>query len=151
MEDVLIEYSQALEMSNIYASIINGTMDAYASIISNNLNVVMKFMAAMTIVLTVPPLITGFFGMNVPFPHDGAAFAANPMPFILLLLVNIGSVVLVALAETQADVLARLRLGYPLRKEIFKFCLVVCLIGYPSINVARNLCFKKVSSFRIDA
>lgn len=83
LEDVLIEYNQALEMANIYASIINGTMDAYASIISNNLNVVMKFMAAMTIVLTVPSLVTGFFGQNVPFPHD-RGFAANFWPFVFV-------------------------------------------------------------------
>jgi len=82
LEDVIIEYKQALEMANIYASIINGTMDAYASIISNNLNVVMKFMAAMTIVLSVPTVITSFFGQNVLFPfNDG--FAGAPWPFIL--------------------------------------------------------------------
>ena len=83
LEDVIIEYKQALEMANIYASIINGTMDAYASIISNNLNVVMKFMAAMTIVLAVPTFITSFFGQNVAFPFNVAAFAAAPWPFII--------------------------------------------------------------------
>lgn len=82
LEDVLIEYNQALEMANIYASIINGTMDAYASIISNNLNVVMKFLASMTIVLTVPTMVSGFFGQNVVFPHD-AGFSANFWPFVL--------------------------------------------------------------------
>ncbi len=83
LDDVLIEYRQALEMANIYASIINGTMDAYASIISNNLNVVMKFMAAMTIVLAVPNVITSFFGQNVAFPFNQAAFVSAPWPFIL--------------------------------------------------------------------
>jgi len=83
LEDVIIEYKQALEMANIYASIINGTMDAYASIISNNLNVVMKFMAAMTIVLAIPTVITSFFGQNIAFPFNGAAFAGDPWPFIL--------------------------------------------------------------------
>jgi magnesium transporter len=85
LEDVIIEYKQALEMANIYASIINGTMDAYASIISNNLNVVMKFMAAMTIVLSVPVVVTGFFGQNIPLPFDSEAFAGNPFPFIFVL------------------------------------------------------------------
>jgi len=83
LEDVIIEYKQALEMANIYASIINGTMDAYASIISNNLNVVMKFMAAMTIVLAIPNVITSFFGQNIAFPFNSAAFATDPWPFIL--------------------------------------------------------------------
>jgi len=82
LEDVIIEYRQALEMANIYASIINGTMDAYASIISNNLNVVMKFMAAMTIVLSVPTVIYSFFGQNVKFPFS-AGFAADHWPFII--------------------------------------------------------------------
>ncbi len=85
LEDVLIEYKQALEMANIYASIINGTMDAYASIISNNLNVVMKFMAAMTIVLAVPTVISSFFGQNIPLPFARAEFMANPFPFITVL------------------------------------------------------------------
>jgi len=85
LEDVIIEYKQALEMANIYASIINGTMDAYASIISNNLNVVMKFMAAMTIVLSVPMVVTSFFGQNIPLPFDLADFTGNPFPFIFVL------------------------------------------------------------------
>ena len=84
LEDVMIENRQAIEMTQIYTSIINGTMDAYASIISNNLNVVMKFMAAMTIALTVPTLISSFFGQNVTFPFD-AGFMAAPAPFLIVL------------------------------------------------------------------
>jgi len=84
LEDVIIEHRQALEMANIYTSIINGTMDAYASIISNNVNQIMKFMAAMTIVIAAPTAITSFFGQNIPFPFDGAAFFANPWPFIAI-------------------------------------------------------------------
>ncbi len=96
LEDVIIEYKQALEMANIYATIINSTMDAYASIISNNLNLVMKFMAAMTIVLAVPTVISGFFGQNIQFPFYGATFAADPWPFILILVLTLGSMGLVA-------------------------------------------------------
>lgn len=84
LEDVLIEYKQALEMANIYTSIINGTMDAYASIISNNLNMVMKFMAAMTIVLSVPTVVTSFFGQNIVMPFDGE-FRTAWAPFMILL------------------------------------------------------------------
>ena len=91
LEDVIIEYKQALEMANIYASIINGTMDAYASIISNNLNVVMKFMAAMTIVLAVPSVITGFFGQNIPLPFDGTTFTGNPFPFAIVLAIIVAA------------------------------------------------------------
>lgn len=83
LEDVMIEYRQAHEMANIYMSVINGTMDAYASIISNNLNVVMKFMTAMTIALAVPTMVFGFFGQNFPMPWDNSmAFSAMPWPFI---------------------------------------------------------------------
>lgn len=93
LEDVIIEYKQALEMANIYTSIINGTMDAYASIISNNLNMVMKFMAAMTIVLSVPTVITSFFGQNIVMPFDGE-FLSNFAPFTILLAVTSAATVL---------------------------------------------------------
>jgi len=85
LDDVSIEYRQAYDMANIYASVINSTMDAYASIISNNLNVVMKFMAAMTIVLSVPTVIYSFFGQNFPMPWDNTeSFAQMPWPFIAI-------------------------------------------------------------------
>ncbi len=84
LEDVIIEYKQAREMADIYASIVNGTMDAYASIINNNVNVIMKIMAAATIVLSVPTVITSFFGQNVTMPWN-AEFSTQPFPFIGLL------------------------------------------------------------------
>lgn len=65
LEDVIIEIKQAIEMSNIYSSILSGTMDAFASVISNNLNIVMKVMTSMSILLTVPTIIASFYGMNV--------------------------------------------------------------------------------------
>ena len=68
LEDVLTENQQAIEMVAIAENILSSTMDAFASIISNNLNVVMKFLASVTIVLSIPTIITGFFGMNVTIP-----------------------------------------------------------------------------------
>ena len=65
LEDVLIEIKQAIEMCNIYSGILSGTMDAFASIISNNLNIVMKILAAVTIVMAIPNIVFGFYGMNV--------------------------------------------------------------------------------------
>ena len=65
LEDVLIEIKQAVEMSNIYLNILSGTMDAFASVISNNLNMVMKVLASITIVISIPNIIAGFYGMNV--------------------------------------------------------------------------------------
>ena len=72
IEDVLIETKQAIEMSTIYSSILSGTMDAFASVISNNLNIVMKALTSITILMAVPTMISSFYGMNVrglPFPN----------------------------------------------------------------------------------
>ncbi len=64
LEDLIIENKQAIEMANIYSGILSGMMDAFASIISNNQNLIMKFLAAITIVLSIPTMIASFFGMN---------------------------------------------------------------------------------------
>lgn len=68
LEDVIIENRQALEMANIYSGILNSTMDTFSSVISNNLNVVMKSLATVTIVMSIPTMIASFYGMNVPLP-----------------------------------------------------------------------------------
>ena len=77
-EDIIIDNSQALSMANVYTNILNGTMDAYSSIISNNLNVVIHRLTIITVVLMVPTLISSFFGMNVPngIPEQPWAFYA---------------------------------------------------------------------------
>ncbi|HIX66249.1 MAG TPA: magnesium transporter CorA family protein [Candidatus Anaerotruncus excrementipullorum] len=71
LEDVLIEVKQAIEMCNIYSGILSGMMDAFASVISNNLNIVMKTLTIITIVMAIPNIVFSFYGMNVsglPFP-----------------------------------------------------------------------------------
>ena len=80
LEDVIIENKQAMEMSSIYRDILSGTMDAFASVISNNLNIVMKLLAAVTIILTVPTIVSSLWGMNVPVP-----FEHNPFGFWITL------------------------------------------------------------------
>ena len=65
LEDVLIEVKQAIEMTTIYLNILSGTMDAFASVISNNLNIVMKVLASITLLFSIPAVISGFYGMNV--------------------------------------------------------------------------------------
>ena len=82
LEDAIIENRQAIEMAQIYRDILNGTMDAYASIISNNLNGVMKFLTSITIVLAVPTMISSFWGMNVNLP-----FQNSPMGFAIMILI----------------------------------------------------------------
>lgn len=90
LEDVLIEVKQAIEMSNIYSSVLTGTMDAFASVISNNLNIVMKVLTSITILLSIPNVITSAYGMNV----EGL-----PVPFfwfpMLLTLVAVGITALI--------------------------------------------------------
>ena len=77
LEDVIIENKQAIEMANIYSDILNGMMGTFASVISNNLNIVMKLMAALTIVLSIPTMISGLYGMNI----HGMPFEDNPYGF----------------------------------------------------------------------
>lgn len=72
LEDALIEIRQAIEMAGIYSSILAGTMDAYASVVSNNLNIIMKVLTVITIIMTIPNIIFGFYGMNI---------TGNDLPF----------------------------------------------------------------------
>ncbi|MBP3617149.1 MAG: magnesium transporter CorA family protein [Lachnospiraceae bacterium] len=74
LEDVIIENRQALEMANIYSGILNSTMDTFSSIISNNLNGVMKALATVTIVMSIPTMIASFYGMNVPLPGQNQPY-----------------------------------------------------------------------------
>jgi len=76
LEDVIIENKQAIEMADVYSNILSGMMDAFASVISNNLNVVLKLLTSITIILMIPTLITSVYGMNVglPFQHSLHAF-----------------------------------------------------------------------------
>ncbi len=74
-EDIIIDNSQALEMANVYTNILNGTMEAYASIISNNLNVVIQRLTLITIILMVPTLVASLYGMNVPIPFKDSQYS----------------------------------------------------------------------------
>ncbi|MGI6688749.1 MAG: magnesium transporter CorA family protein [Christensenellales bacterium] len=84
LEDVIIENKQAIEMCTIYRDILSGTMDAFASIISNNLNIVMKVLTSLTILLSVPTLFAAFWGMNVAVP-----FEASPYGFYIVLGISV--------------------------------------------------------------
>lgn len=85
LEDVLTENQQAIQMTSINAEILSSMMDAFASIISNNLNVVMKALAAITIILNMPVIVASFFGMNVHLPGEN-----NPYSFVSLIGISIG-------------------------------------------------------------
>lgn len=75
LNDLIVETSQALEMANIYNNILSSTLDAFASIISNNLNNVMKRLTSITIILSLPLLVTSIYGMNVAIPYANTAHA----------------------------------------------------------------------------
>ncbi|MEE1160017.1 MAG: magnesium transporter CorA family protein [Atopobiaceae bacterium] len=70
LDDVSIEMSQAIEMCSTYSNILNGTMDAFGNIINNNMNITMRTLAILTLVLSIPNMVYGFYGMNTPLPHD---------------------------------------------------------------------------------
>ena len=73
--DVSVEYRQALEMANVYSNILNGMMNTFASIISNNLNSVMRILTSLTVILMLPTLLTSMYGMNVSLPMKDHPYA----------------------------------------------------------------------------
>ena len=75
LHDLIVDNSQALEMANIYTNILSSTLDAFASIIANNQNEVLKRLSVITIVLTFPVLVASIYGMNVPIPYSGSPYA----------------------------------------------------------------------------
>ena len=100
LEDAIIENRQAIEMAQIYSNILNGTMDAYASIISNNLNGVMKYLTSVTIILAVPTMVSSFWGMNVGLP-----FQNHAMGFWIMLLISIILTIIVTWWLNKKDML----------------------------------------------
>lgn len=83
-EDIIIDNSQAMQMSKVYSDILSGTMDAYGSIISNNLNITIRRLTLITILLMLPTLIASFYGMNIPLP-----FQENPFTILGVLLISL--------------------------------------------------------------
>ena len=73
LEDSLIDIDEAQQLVAIYDQIIKNTIDAYSSIVSNNLNMIMKFLALITIALSIPTMVASFYGMNVPIPFQNSA------------------------------------------------------------------------------
>jgi magnesium transporter len=99
LEDVITENQQAIEMVNISTNILSSTMDAFASIISNNLNAVMKFLASATIVVNLPTIVYSFFGMNVDLPlQQGFDYA-----YLIILGISIAISLLVVMAFIRRD------------------------------------------------
>ncbi len=91
LEDIIIDNKQALEMSKISSDILSGMMDAFASVISNNLNVIMKFLTSLSIIMMIPTVISSLFGMNVHVP-----FAQSPWGFYYVLIISFVLAIIVA-------------------------------------------------------
>ncbi|HWI54200.1 MAG TPA: magnesium transporter CorA family protein, partial [Desulfobacteria bacterium] len=88
MEDAIIENKQAIEMAHIYSNILSGMMNTFASVISNNLNIVMKFLTSITIVLSIPTMVASFFGMNVPLPFNFENYTHSFVSIIFITLLG---------------------------------------------------------------
>jgi magnesium transporter len=91
LDDLAVDMSQALEMANIYTNILSSTLDAFASIISNNMNNVLKRLTSITIILSLPALVTGIYGMNVPIPYSSSRYA-----FYIPILLSIGISIIIS-------------------------------------------------------
>lgn len=94
LEDVITENKQAIEMAHIYSGILGSTMDAVASVINNNMNDVMKYLASVTIVLSIPNIIGALYGMNVD--TAGMPFANSPWGFLIVCMIALGITLSVA-------------------------------------------------------
>ena len=94
LDDVITDNKQAIAMANIYSDILTGTMDAFASVIGNNMNVIMKRLTIISLALMFPTFITGFFGMNVHIPGTDSPYAWVFLAFGCLLVAIIGSYVI---------------------------------------------------------
>jgi magnesium transporter len=88
LSDLIVDTSQALEMANIYTNILTSTLDAFASVISNNLNNVMKRLTSITIIISLPTMVSGIYGMNVTIP-GGQSPHAFYIPIILSLSLSV--------------------------------------------------------------
>lgn len=101
LEDVIIENKQAIEMTEIYSNILASTMDFFASVISNNLNIVMKVLASVTILMAIPTIMSGIFGMNIALPIS----QSDPNGFLIVTLLTIAICAVVAFILYKKDML----------------------------------------------
>ena len=97
LEDVMIEMKQAIEMADIYSSILSGTMDAFASVISNNLNIVMKVLTSLTVIMAIPTMVFSFYGMNIGVGAEALPFAGNVwIPLAIAVVISAVSTILLS-------------------------------------------------------
>lgn len=116
LEDVQIESKQALDMCNIYRDVLSGTMDAYASIISNNLNITMKLLTIISVIFSIPTIFASFWGMNTGVPFQGELYGF----FVVVafsLIVAVGAFFLLRRNERLRFSVRKPKLGKPKRER----------------------------------
>ena len=91
LEDAITDNKQAIQMANIYSDILTGTMDAFASVIGNNMNIIMKRLTVISLSLMFPTFITGFFGMNIHIPGIDGKWAWLVLTIVCILVSVLGS------------------------------------------------------------
>ncbi len=101
LEDAIIEYKQAIEMTSIYKNILSSIKDTYTTIVSNNLNIAMKFLAGATIVLSIPTMISSFLGMNI----DLGKITQADHAFLIVIAISFATSILIALLLKKKDML----------------------------------------------
>lgn len=99
LEDVIIENKQAIEMANIYSGILSGMMDAFASVISNNLNIVMKTLATITIIMSIPTMVFSMYGMN----FENIPLKDHPFGFAIITLGTLAITAIVSVLFAKKD------------------------------------------------
>ncbi|MNP53609.1 Magnesium transport protein CorA [compost metagenome] len=100
LEDTIIENTQAIEMVQTYSEILNGIIDIFGTIVTSNVNIVMKFLAAVTIIISIPTMIASFLGMNVEFP-----FLTNAYGFYIIISLAIVVTILITIWLKRKDML----------------------------------------------
>jgi magnesium transporter len=101
LEDAIVESKQGIETANIYREIIANISDTYATVISNNLNEIMKFLAGITIVSSIPTMISSFMGMNVPL----GSISNNDYASYIIMSISLVTAILVAIILKKKDML----------------------------------------------
>ena len=95
LEDVITENKQAIEMAHVYTGILNSMMDTFSSVISNNVNGVMKFLTTITIVMAIPTMVFSAYGMNVA--GSGMPLSRSPLGFLIIILISVAISVVAAI------------------------------------------------------
>ncbi|MDD7417021.1 MAG: magnesium transporter CorA family protein [Treponemataceae bacterium] len=117
LEDVEIDNRQALQMADTYSNILDGMVESFSSVISNNLNAVMKKLSVINLVMMVPTFITGFFGMNYPLPFEGLGHWATLIALMMCIVSIFGAYWIFNIDGTKKSRFKKLSTWKKLKKQ----------------------------------